>query len=236
MCNCGQTADEKRWATVVLACELLRLSGVPIRVGSTYPETVFLGARWIGLPKPIVWTWPVLRLFVCRRLGLTADSSPARIENAGCGCIAVLRRAVDAGRYKTVKILKRLKPVDWLIVCAALAFGAMIWQMGGCAVGTSLNDNTPMVGLRLGDGDGDALREGAANVGGLIGGLVGGPGGATVGTGIGAVVGGLGAALLGWRSKRKEDAAFDEGVARGAGVPVAAALPVAPAPAKGATA
>ncbi len=121
---------------------------------------------------------------------------------------------------------------DWLLIaCAALAVCALL-TLGGCAVGTSLNDNTPMVGLRLGEGDGDALREGAANVGGLIGGLVGGPGGATVGTGIGAIVGGLGAALLGWRSKRKEDAAFDEGVARGAGVPVATALPVAPAPAK----
>jgi MFS family permease len=127
-----------------------------------------------------------------------------------------------------VKRLKKLTVWDAVILGAALLFIVAVLCAGGCAVGTSLGDNTPMVGLRLGDGDGDALRDGAANVGGLIGGLFGGPGGATVGTGIGAVVGGLGAAFLGWRSKRKEDAAFDEGVARAAGVPDRAALPVAP--------
>lgn len=128
-----------------------------------------------------------------------------------------------------MKLLKKLTTWDYLLIAVAVIALVLLVTAGGCAVGTSLGDNTPMVGLRLGEGDGDALKQGAATVGGLIGSAFG-PGGSVVGAGIGTAIGGIGAALLGWRNKRKQDEAFDEGVARGAGVPVATALPVAPKP------
>lgn len=129
-----------------------------------------------------------------------------------------------------MRLLKKLTVWDYLLALVAVAFVAvMLCAQAGCAVGRTLDADAPMVGLRLGDGDADALKQGASAVGGLIGSAFG-PGGTVIGAGVGTTVGGLMAALLGWRSKRKEDAAFDEGVARGAGVPVAAALPVAPKP------
>lgn len=105
MCNCGQTVEEKRWASVVLAAELLRLSGLPIRIGDTYPQTVFMGVRWYGLPAPLVWAWPILRRWVCWRLGVGLDESPGRIINAGCGCVVVARDRWDLCRYTVRRII-----------------------------------------------------------------------------------------------------------------------------------
>lgn len=105
MCNCGQTVEEKRWAAVVIVAELLRLAGLGVRVSDTYPLTVWLGVRWIGLPAPVVWFWPVLRRFVCWRLGVGLEHAPERIENSGCGCVFVARRAVDLCRYRVHRFL-----------------------------------------------------------------------------------------------------------------------------------
>ena len=110
MCNCGQTVEEKRWATVVIVAELLRLSGMRIRIGDTYPQTVWLGVRWAGLPKPVVWAWPLLRRFVCWRLGYPASDAPRAIQNAGCGCVVVLRKAWDDSRYRFRRFLFGRRP------------------------------------------------------------------------------------------------------------------------------
>lgn len=99
MCNCGQTLEEKRWASVVIAAELLRLAGFPIRIGDTYPQTVCMGARWYGLPAPVVWAWPFLRMVVCWRLGVPVSESPERVVNAGCGCLVVAKSLWRKCRY-----------------------------------------------------------------------------------------------------------------------------------------
>lgn len=104
--------------------------------------------------------------------------------------------------------------------------------VSGCAVGTSLGDNAPMVGVRLGGDDAQAFRDGGAQLGSVVGGLFGGPGGAAIGTTIGGLFGAGVAGILGKRSKKREDEAFDEGAARAVGVDpasrAAGSVPVAP--------
>ncbi len=124
-----------------------------------------------------------------------------------------------------------------VIAPALVGVAVMLFAQAGCAVGFA-KDGTPILGLPVGEGDLDAAKATASTIGGVIGTMIGGPGGGIIGSGIGeTLVVGL-AGLLGWRSIKRErtakaeaDAAFDEGVSRGAGVPVAAALPVAPKPA-----
>ena len=139
-----------------------------------------------------------------------------------------------------MKYLRRLTLWDWLLVLVAVAFLCIVlFGMTGCAAGVT-KDGTIVVGLPIGEGDLDAAKATASSIGGLIGTAIGGPGGGLIGSGIGeTLVVGL-AGLLGWRSIKREktakaeaDAAFDEGVRRGAAVstPRTADLPVAPTPA-----
>lgn len=98
----------------------------------------------------------------------------------------------------------------YAIIGAAVLIGLFVmFQMFGCAVGRSLDDDAPMVGLRLGD---EGVARAAADLGGLVGGTLFGPVGAAVGT---SLFGGLGALIWGSRQKlRGREEGWDQAVGK----------------------
>lgn len=113
----------------------------------------------------------------------------------------------------------------YAIIGAAVLIGLFVmFQMFGCAVGRSLDDDAPMVGVRLGD---DAVIGAATSIGGAIGGIFGGPGGAALGASLaGAVATGI------WGVRRGERKGWDEAVETVAGKPaVAPSVPAGGVPA-----
>jgi hypothetical protein len=112
------------------------------------------------------------------------------------------------------------------VVLMFLALGLMfIANLSGCAVGFDANgDAFPCIRLD----DPAPVAEGLKTVGGVIGGAFGGPAGVSAGTAIGGLLGTGLTAFFAKRTTRARDAAFDEGVARGAGIPTATSTRVAP--------
>jgi hypothetical protein len=74
----------------------------------------------------------------------------------------------------------------------------------------------------------EILAEGLKTVGGVIGGAFGGPAGVSAGTAIGGLLGTGLTAFFAKRTTPARDAAFDEGVARGAVTPTPHFLPSGP--------
>ena len=100
---------------------------------------------------------------------------------------------------------------------------AAVLVLGGCAVGRSLDDGLPMVGLRLGD---DTVVGAAADAAGVIGGVIGGPAGAVLAS---TLVTAIGGAVWGSRQRVKGEHAgerrgWDEAVGTPAGAPTGSAL------------
>ena len=105
-------------------------------------------------------------------------------------------------------------------VALLIAFLILFAALTSCAVGRSLDDDAPMVGLRLGD---DAVVGAATSIGGMLGGIFGGPGGAALGASLaGAVATGI------WGVRRGERKGWDEAAETIAGKPPLGAGPSAP--------
>lgn len=118
--------------------------------------------------------------------------------------------------------------VEFAVVSAIVAgLAAICLGQSGCAVGFDANgDAFPCIRLD----DPAPVAEGLKTVGGVIGGAFGGPAGVSAGTAIGGLLGTGLTAFFAKRSTRARDAAFDEGVRRGAAVTTTRTsdLPVAP--------
>jgi len=94
LCGCTSQFTGSNIEKCLALAALLSIARLPIGPVIPAQGTTFrwLGVRWYGLPKPIVWTWPILRELVCLRLGVPRASFPAFVRfNVGCGCIVVLK-------------------------------------------------------------------------------------------------------------------------------------------------
>ena len=112
--------------------------------------------------------------------------------------------------------------VRYGLVGAALLIALLILlaALSSCAVGRSLDDDAPMLGVRLGD---DAVAGAASTIGGALGGIFGGPGGAALGASLaGAIATGI------WGVRRGERKGWDEAVETVSGKPALGAGPSAP--------
>lgn len=129
------------------------------------------------------------------------------------------------GRRRTNTTWERVKGIFWIVVALA-SIAALIWVLGimcGCAVGTTVDGDDPMVGFRLSDGAGVAKT-----FFGTVGGVMFGPPGAAIGT---ALAGFLFGNHRGSRKGWDEHGEYLAGVGHGAVRPAAPADPVpAPAP------
>lgn len=99
--------------------------------------------------------------------------------------------------------------------------------LGGCAVGTTFDDEA-MVGLRVGEKTVANAARRIASAGMDIAGTLGLVGGGGAGLGLLAWIANRSGAKQANASRDLADAHFDEGVARGAGVPAAPVVPVSP--------
>jgi hypothetical protein len=126
--------------------------------------------------------------------------------------------------------LRRPKGDDWIdLSLGVTALGVLLFVglcLAGCAVGTTLDGNEAMLGISVGDAN--AAVGHAADAAKAIGNFLPEPFGTLVVAGAGLVT----ATIAGRNRRKAEDAAFDEGTARAAGVArVAAVTPPITAPA-----
>lgn len=93
MCSCAKWTGSNHEKCLAF-CAVLDVANVPaMRVLPSHGITFrWWGIRWYGIPKPVVWLWPITRRISCMRLGVAQDTFPARVTyNVGCGCIVWLK-------------------------------------------------------------------------------------------------------------------------------------------------
>jgi len=113
-------------------------------------------------------------------------------------------------------VFRRALSAAAFVVIAGCYLAPLVLAAGGCAVGRTLDDDSPMVGFPVGPPSPESIaaaRQTGATAGGAIGGMFG-PGGAAVGSIVGDQLGyllglfGIGA----WAQRRGERRGWDEAV------------------------